>query len=643
MADEARPAVAPNSLQSVVILDLPTRPNSNPIAAGAVSCTTTRLPWEDDHVDDGEDDEEDKNARPHHQQELRKSPSISSQISARLARLSSTARSSTAELVGKTRTFSRSTTFAVGFSLLAVGGLVVGFVFLTFALSKDGGNDRLKTTTIAVDNSAQQELILNADDLLNFDNFLGVENNYNATLTSSGGSSAQPGTAADTDTSGNTWTDVVSDATSTGLIVWTDDMINVTTTNASSTNSTSAMNDTNDTTSTGAVPSNASSTIFAQTIIQTAQQLLIDKMWKESLFCPRLLPCCANQFRNSQITKVTNVLYGTGRNLVDNDQKSYPLKLDLYLPPDVLELASPPTPPSSTNGAPTTPQRQPPRPAVLFLHGGAWLPEAAQRNSSKSSNEARKHARGWAKRGFVGVSVEYRRWNSLTTEWKSRILSDPVRDVWTSIRFLKQNAAAYNIDASKIGLVGSAAGAHNAGHAGFFEELKLGLGTTGNVAGAGTTSSNPNAIPFENDEHLAQATSPINFVIQQSGALAGWAPLFPPDQYWKQSVSLLPSYLLIMSRNDTLADYTKGIDTMRYLREKFPTSHNPPNPLLRNTEQFRRFLVLPGRDHELDAFQKKGRFNSQLFNDEVGFVIRAMDVQSCGLQDLQTLAAAAVV
>lgn len=100
-----------------------------------------------------------------------------------------------------------------------------------------------------------------------------------------------------------------------------------------------------------------------------------------------------------------------------------PVKLDLALPKE-------------GNG---------PFPVVICVHGGAW------RLGSK------KEMRGWieyfAEQGYVAVSVGYRLLPD--GKWPGQ-----VEDVQTAVRWLRANAAKYNIDPKRFGAMGFSAGGH---------------------------------------------------------------------------------------------------------------------------------------------------------------------------------------
>jgi len=84
-------------------------------------------------------------------------------------------------------------------------------------------------------------------------------------------------------------------------------------------------------------------------------------------------------------------------------------------------------------------------PLLIFVHGGSW--------SGGDKKDYRLYMIPFARKGYITATVQYR-------------LSDKVAfpgqllDVNAAIRYLKKNASKYNIDASKIALIGGSAGAH---------------------------------------------------------------------------------------------------------------------------------------------------------------------------------------
>jgi acetyl esterase/lipase len=99
-------------------------------------------------------------------------------------------------------------------------------------------------------------------------------------------------------------------------------------------------------------------------------------------------------------------------------------------------------------------QPGPPRPLVVYIHGGGW------RGGSKNECPARPLVR----LGYVVASAEYR--FSQDATWPAQI-----QDCKAAIRWLRANAVQYGIDPKRIGVWGASAGGH----------LVALLGVTGNI------------------------------------------------------------------------------------------------------------------------------------------------------------------
>jgi pectinesterase len=88
-----------------------------------------------------------------------------------------------------------------------------------------------------------------------------------------------------------------------------------------------------------------------------------------------------------------------------------------------------------------------PAPAVILVHGGAW------RMGDKSHQVPM--AQALAESGYVGVSVEYR----LSRE---ALYPAGMLDLQAAIRWLKSHHKQYNVDPTKIAILGASSGAHMA-------------------------------------------------------------------------------------------------------------------------------------------------------------------------------------
>lgn len=107
---------------------------------------------------------------------------------------------------------------------------------------------------------------------------------------------------------------------------------------------------------------------------------------------------------------------------------------------------------------PVKPSSDKPLPAVVYIHGGGW-------HKGDKAGGYRKLGSLVETGEYVGVSVGYRL--SHEAIWPAQI-----HDCKAAIRWLRANAAKYNIDPDRIGVVGTSAGGH----------LVAMLGTSGDVS-----------------------------------------------------------------------------------------------------------------------------------------------------------------
>lgn len=97
------------------------------------------------------------------------------------------------------------------------------------------------------------------------------------------------------------------------------------------------------------------------------------------------------------------------------------------------------------------PSTKGPHPLVLYIHGGGWV-GGHTRHSGALADFPRALA-VLAAEGFVVASLEYR----LSGDAK---FPAQVQDAKASLRFLRDNAAKYRIDPSRVGIWGGSAGGH---------------------------------------------------------------------------------------------------------------------------------------------------------------------------------------
>lgn len=88
-----------------------------------------------------------------------------------------------------------------------------------------------------------------------------------------------------------------------------------------------------------------------------------------------------------------------------------------------------------------------PRPAVVFFHGGGWV--------KGNPNQFSGYCNALNDHGVVGISVEYRlKAKHGTTPFESVI------DAFSAMRFVREHADAWGLDAERIGAGGGSAGGH---------------------------------------------------------------------------------------------------------------------------------------------------------------------------------------
>lgn len=140
------------------------------------------------------------------------------------------------------------------------------------------------------------------------------------------------------------------------------------------------------------------------------------------LAIPLLLPLLSAVASFAETTPATpsdlmlGIVYGTGG--------GKPLLLDLAQPPS---------------------QAKQPRPAVVFIHGGAW--------SGADRTNGHPLIRLLAANGFVAVSIDYRLSGQAA-------FPAQLEDSKCAVRFLRAHAQQYHLDPKRIGVMGGSAGGH---------------------------------------------------------------------------------------------------------------------------------------------------------------------------------------
>jgi acetyl esterase/lipase len=184
-----------------------------------------------------------------------------------------------------------------------------------------------------------------------------------------------------------------------------------------------------------------------------------------------------------------------------------------------------------------------PLPAVLYIHGGGWM---AGGPSEGPVQEMAQH-------GYFAASIEYRLSN--VAIWPAQI-----EDCKLAVRWLRANAAKYNVDPNRIGVWGGSAGGH----------LVACVGTMGDVKayeGDGGYPGVSSAVQAVVDYY-----GPTNFImpdsnpatIQQHVQLFG-GPLSEKADLWKAGSPLFyvkagdPPMLLVHGDSDGIVSLQHSI------------------------------------------------------------------------------------
>lgn len=110
------------------------------------------------------------------------------------------------------------------------------------------------------------------------------------------------------------------------------------------------------------------------------------------------------------------------------------------------------------------------RPIIIYLHTGNFLPPGTNGSpcGDKSDSIVVDLCKGFARRGFVAVAIDYRLgWNPVATSVDGRrgtllnAVYRSIHDVKECVRVLKSaNLSAYNLDTANIAIVGEGTGAY---------------------------------------------------------------------------------------------------------------------------------------------------------------------------------------
>ncbi|MCW5892626.1 MAG: alpha/beta hydrolase [bacterium] len=193
---------------------------------------------------------------------------------------------------------------------------------------------------------------------------------------------------------------------------------------------------------------------------------------------PNLVPPGAAPLRYRDLvfagaTVTSNIVYGSA---VNNSGQTVTLLMDRYEP---------------TGDSVTA------RPAIVWIHGGSFS------SGSKTSAELVDQATVFARKGYLNVSISYRLEpggcaSSVPTAVCLIAIGEALDDAQTAIRFLRTNAAAWGIDATRIAVAGTSAGAITALNVGYSnnEEPDAAVAAAVSLSGARIlTTPNPGEAP----------------------------------------------------------------------------------------------------------------------------------------------------
>jgi hypothetical protein len=110
-----------------------------------------------------------------------------------------------------------------------------------------------------------------------------------------------------------------------------------------------------------------------------------------------------------------------------------------------------------------------PRPVIIYLHTGNFLPPVINGSpcGDKSDSIVVDLCKGFARRGYIAIAIDYRLgWNPVATTLDGRrgtllnAVYRSIHDVKECVRVIKAIGANYNMDTSRIALVGEGTGSY---------------------------------------------------------------------------------------------------------------------------------------------------------------------------------------
>jgi acetyl esterase/lipase len=194
------------------------------------------------------------------------------------------------------------------------------------------------------------------------------------------------------------------------------------------------------------------------------------------------------------------------------------------------------------------------RAVVIFIHGGNWTSDKSAPHNAAIPIE-------FAKRGFVGASLNYRQGVDGSTEQSQY-------DTRAAVRWFRANAAALRINPNRIVVMGSSYGAVNAMSAGFDPDS------------AGDNGSNPGY------------SSRVAAIIDVAGYVKNRQEIGPGD----------PPLAVFHAEDDNKVPYATGVEACELTKARnnvcemysYPSGGHPPgflnNNIVQITEQASGFM-----------------------------------------------------
>ncbi len=189
-----------------------------------------------------------------------------------------------------------------------------------------------------------------------------------------------------------------------------------------------------------------------------------------------------------------------------------------------------------------------PHPAILFVHGGAWHTGDKRRLAPL--------ARFFAKRGYVGFSINYR----LAPAYR---YPAALEDLRCAVKWVRAHAADYGVDPDRIAAVGTSAGAH------LVALLAAAPETLAPCGNPGFTSRVQAVIALFGPMDLLSAVgSPAEAAVED---FLGASAREDPD-LWREASPITwvsaddPPFLLIHGRDDRVVPYEESVRMADALR-----------------------------------------------------------------------------